>query len=209
MVLSTSKYLYNLYIYINVAYLPSLYLVGKKCKNISMETSSQVHERESEIEYKVDHEKTKEPKELQEKEAHTANQKLKLSTKLGRLPRVWPIKKPSIIVYKVDHEETKEPKELQEKEAQTANQKFKLSTKLDRLPRVQPIKRRSIIKGMKISKGIFMSSQHSINEFKNCLQNWSWSKFKSKLCFSPVKCFVMFRIFHFLPWPRANFEGNF
>ena len=72
----------------------------------------------------------------------------------------------SEIEYKVDHEETKEPKELQEKESQTANQKSKVSTKLDRLPRVQPIKRRSRIKGEKISKGIFMSSQHSINEFK-------------------------------------------
>ena len=98
-----------------------------------MEISSPVHERESEIEYKVDHEKTKEPQELKEKEAQTANQKLKLSTKFGRLPRV------------------------------------------------QPTKRRSLIKGEKISKGIFMSLQHSINEFKKYLQNLPCSKFKSKL----------------------------
>ena len=66
------------------------------------------------------------------------------------------------IEYKVD----------QEKEAKTANQKLKLSTsKLDSLPRVQPISRSSIIKGEKSSKGIFVSSQHSIDEFKNCLQN--------------------------------------
>ena len=115
-----------------------------------MEISSPVHERESEIEYEVDHEKTKEPKELKEKEAQTANQKLK-----------------------------------------------KLSTKLGRLPRVQPIKSCSIIKGEKNSKGIFMSSQHSINEFKNCLQNWPWSKFKSKLCYIPHNCFVMFPFHHF------------
>ena len=72
------------------------------------------------------------------------------------------------IEYKVDHERIKEPKELQEKEAQTANQKLKLSTKLG--TRVQPINRSSIMKGEKISRGIFMSSQHSINEFKHCLQ---------------------------------------
>ena len=77
----------------------------------------------------------------------------------------------SEIEYKVGHERIKEPKELQEKEAQTANQKLKLSTKLDSLPRLQPINRSSIIKGEIISKGIFMSSKHSKNEFKNCLQN--------------------------------------
>ena len=115
-----------------------------------MEISSLLHE----IEYKVDHERIKEPKELQEKEAQTANQKLK-----------------SKIEYKVDHERIKEPKGLQEKEAKTANQKLKLSTKLGSLPRVQPISRSSIIKGEKSSKGIFVSSQHSIDEFKNCLQN--------------------------------------
>ena len=74
------------------------------------------------------------------------------------------------IEYKVDHERVKEPKKLQEKEAKTANQKLKLSTKLGSLPRVQPINRSSIMKGEKISKGIFMSAQHSINEFKHCLQ---------------------------------------
>ena len=74
------------------------------------------------------------------------------------------------IEYKVDHERIKEPKELQEKEDKTANQKLKLSTKLGSLPRVQPINRSSIMKGEKISRGIFMSSQHSINEFKHCLQ---------------------------------------
>ena len=75
------------------------------------------------------------------------------------------------IEYKVDHERIKEPKELQEKEAQTANQKLKLSTKLDSFPKLHPINRSSIIKGEIISKGIFMSSKHSKNEFKNCLQN--------------------------------------
>ena len=128
-----------------------------------METSSPVHERESEIKYKVDHKKPKKNKELNEKEAQTANQKLKLSHKLGGSPRVQPIKRRSKIQYKVDHEETKEPKELQEKEAQIANQKLKQSTKLGRLPRVKSIKRGSIIKGEKNSKGIFMSSQQSIN----------------------------------------------
>ena len=62
-----------------------------------MEISSPLHEKESEIEYKVEHERIKEPKELQEKEAQTANQKLKLSTKLDSLPRVQPIKRRSII----------------------------------------------------------------------------------------------------------------
>ena len=58
-----------------------------------MEISSPLHE----IEYKVDHERIKEPKELQEKEAQTANQKLKLSTKLDSLPRVQPINRSSIM----------------------------------------------------------------------------------------------------------------
>ena len=89
----------------------------------------------------------KEPKELKVKEAQTE------------------------IEYKVDHERIKEPKELQEKEAQTANQKLKLSTRLGSLPRVQPISRSSIMKSEKISKAISMFSQHSINEFKHCLQN--------------------------------------
>ena len=105
-----------------------------------MEISPPLHEKESKIEYK-------EPKELKVKEAQTE------------------------IEYKVDHERIKESKKLQEKEAQTANQKLKLSTKLGSLPRVQPISRSSIIKGEKSSKGIFVSSQHSIDEFKNCLQN--------------------------------------
>ena len=97
-----------------------------------MEMSSQFCERESETEYKVDYERTKEVKELQEKEAKTANQKLKLQKKLGRLPRVQPTKRHSMEIsspfceresgteYKVDHE-----KELREKEAKTANQKLK------------------------------------------------------------------------------------
>ena len=97
-----------------------------------MEISSPLHERKSKIEYK-------EPKELKVKDAQTE------------------------IEYKVDHERIKKPKELQEKEVQTTNQKLKLSTKLGNLPRVQPINRSSIIKGEKSSKGIFVSSQHSIN----------------------------------------------
>ena len=104
-----------------------------------MEISYPLHEKESKIEYK-------EPKELKVKEAQTE------------------------IESKVDHERIKEPKELQEKEAQIANQKLKLSSKLGSLTRVQPINRSSIMKGEKISRGIFMSSQHSINEFKHCLQ---------------------------------------
>ena len=62
-----------------------------------MEISSPLHETDSEIEYKVDRERIKEPKELQEKEAQTVNQKLKLSTKLDSLPRVQPINRSSII----------------------------------------------------------------------------------------------------------------
>ena len=121
-----------------------------------MEMSSQFCERESETEYKVDHERTKEVKELQEMQAKTANQKLKLQKKLGHLPRVQPTKMHSMEItspfceveseteYKVDHERTKETKELQEKEEKTANQKLKLQKKMDHLPTVQPIKRHSM-----------------------------------------------------------------
>ena len=63
--------------------------------------------------------------------------------------------------YKVDHEKTKEVKKLQKKEAKIANQKIKLQKKLGHLPSVQPIKSHSIIKGEKISKGVFVSPQHS------------------------------------------------
>ena len=139
----------------------------------SMEISSPFCEGESETEYKVDRERTKEAKELQEKETKTANQKLKLQKKLGRSPRVQPIKRHSMEIsspfcereseteYKLDHERTKEAKELKEKDAKTANKKLNLQNKLGRLPRVQPIKRHSIIKGEKILKGVFMSTQHS------------------------------------------------
>ena len=121
-----------------------------------MEMSSQFCERESETEYKVDYERTKEVKELQENEAKTANQKLKPQKKLGHLQKVQPIKRHSMETssafcvmeseteYKVDHKRTKEVKELQEKEAKTANQKLKLKKKLGRLPRVQPTKRHSM-----------------------------------------------------------------
>ena len=125
-------------------------------KRHSMEISSPFCKRVSETEYKVGHERTKEVKELQEKEAKTANQRLKPQKKLGHLPRVQPIKRHSMetssafcvmeseTVYKVDHEKTKEVKELQEKEAKTANQKLKLQKKLGRLPSLQPTKRHSM-----------------------------------------------------------------
>ena len=109
-----------------------------------MELSSPFHENDAQIEYKVDHEGTREPKELQEKKAQTPNQNLKLSTQLDHFSR-------------------------------TLQQKPKLT-------RLQKIKRHSIPKGGKVSKGIFMSSQNAINEFKLSLQTWPWSKFKFKLC---------------------------
>ena len=62
-----------------------------------MEISSPFCEMESETEYNVNHERTKEVKELQEKEAQTANQTLKLLTQVARLLRVQPIKSHSII----------------------------------------------------------------------------------------------------------------
>ena len=121
-----------------------------------MEMSSQFCERKSETEYKVDHEKTKEAKELTEKEAKTANQKLKPQKKSVRLPRVQPIKRHSMEISssfcemesetecKVDHEKNKKAKELKEKESKTANHKLKLQKKLGGLPRVQPTKRHSM-----------------------------------------------------------------